>query len=181
MTVDLEPARRKPDQGWRTDPRRLRRSSPNYVMSDEEREANRARYAERDRARSKRRTRDRELQRQAARAADAVSLAAQVAKVRHEARLGLLPPPGRLAAVDVAALLLLGPLGAVGCGATLLRSLDVLMGKGRHPVSVLVAAGPWTDEAALRAALDAFRSRLVAIGLRVCRRKAGWRLTRATA
>ncbi|MDP4022431.1 hypothetical protein Q8W71_07340 [Methylobacterium sp. NEAU 140] len=172
-------AKRKPDQSWRQDHLHLRWNGPGYVMSDEERAARRAAYAERDRVASKAHTRRREIERQAARAADAARLAEEVRKIRGEARLGLLPPPGRLAAVDMDALLLIGPLGAVGCGAALLRSLAVLMGKGRHPVPALVAAGSWKDEAALQTAVEAFRPRLAAIGLRLCRRKLGWRLTSA--
>ncbi|MDP4022043.1 hypothetical protein Q8W71_05375 [Methylobacterium sp. NEAU 140] len=76
------------------------------------------------------------------------------------------------------AMLLIGPLGAIGCDATLLRSLAVLTGKGRHPVPSLLAVGRWKDEAALQAAVGAFRPRMAATGLRICRRKAGWRLTR---
>lgn len=40
---------------------------------------------------------------------------------------------------------------------------------------LLLAAGRWQDETALKAALEAFRPKLVAIELRVCRRKGGRR------
>lgn len=43
----------------------------------------------------------------------------------------------------------------------------------------LLTAGRWQNEAALRAALEAFRPKLAATGLRVCRRKARWRLAKA--
>ncbi|MCJ2087787.1 hypothetical protein MKK88_17630 [Methylobacterium sp. E-005] len=113
-----------------------------------------------------------------AKAADAARLAAEVNRICSEIRLGVKPPAGRLAAVNMADMLLLGPLGAVGCGGALLRTLHVLAARRRHPVPCLMAAGRWQDEAALRAALEAFRPRLMAIGLRICRRKAGWRLAK---
>lgn len=124
--------------------------------------------------------RARDLQRQSARAADIARVAAEVEKIRSEARLGILPPSGRLAAVDLDALIIAGPLGAVGLSASVLRSLQVLAQGRRHPVAALVAAAPWRDEAALTTAIEAARPRLAAVGLRVCRRKAGWRLASAT-
>lgn len=93
-------------------------------------------------------------------------------------RVGVKQPPGRLAAVDIAAMLLLGPSGGVGCGEALLRTLEVLVGRGWHPVPPRLVAGRWQDETALRTAQEAFRSKLAADGLRVCRRIAGWRLSR---
>lgn len=123
------------------------------------------------------RPRSREVLRQAARAADAARVAAETARIRKEAVFGLLPPPGQLAAVDLEALLVIGPLGAIGGPAALLRSLQVLAQGKRHPVSALLPG--WRDEAALCAAVEAFRPRLAAVGLRVCRRKAGWRLASA--
>lgn len=158
--------------------RQLRRASPPYRMSDEERAARHAEYAARDRAHAALIRAKRAHERALAKEADAGRLAAEVARIRSEVRMGVKPPAGRLAAVDVAAMLLLGPLGAVDCGGALLRTLEVLVGKGRHPVSSLLAAGRWQDETALRAALEAFRPKLAAIGLRVCRRKAGWRLSK---
>lgn len=121
----------------------------------------------------------RAVARQAARAADAARVAEEAARVRREARLGIVPPDGRLAAVDAAALLVIGPLGAIGCSSALTRTFEVLARGGRHPVEALVATG-WRDEATLDAAVEAFRPRLAAIGLRICRRKAGWRLAAAT-
>ncbi|AWN36534.1 hypothetical protein [Methylobacterium radiodurans] len=126
-----------------------------------------------------RRARERELRRQAARAAEASRVAAETARVRSEARLGILPPPGKLASVDLDALIIAGPLGAVGLPVGVLRSLQVLAQGKRHPVAALISAGHWRDEAALAAALDAARPRLAATGLRICRRKGGWRLAAA--
>ncbi|KAA0121002.1 hypothetical protein CIW48_26205 [Methylobacterium sp. P1-11] len=141
--------------------------------------ARRAEYAARDRAHAAAIRAKRAHERALAKAADAAQLATEVDRIRSEVRVGVKAPAGKLAAVDTAAMLLLGPQGAVGCGGALLRTLEVLAGKGRHPVPSLLAAGRWQDEAALRAALEAFRPKLAAIGLRVCRRKAGWRLARA--
>ncbi|MCJ2102703.1 hypothetical protein [Methylobacterium sp. E-046] len=151
-----------------------------YRMSDEERAARRVEYAARDRLHAATIRAKRAGERALAKEADAARLAAEVDRIRSEIRLGVKPPAGKLAAVDAAAMLLLGPQGAVGCSGALLRTLQVLVGKRRHPVPSLLAAGRWQDEAALRAALEAFRPKLAAIGLRVCRRKAGWRLARAS-
>lgn len=149
---------------------------PPYRMSDEERVARRAEYTARDRAHAAVIRAKRAGERALAKAADAARMATEVDRIRLEIRLGVKPPSGTLAAVDVAGMLLLGPLGAVGCGGALLRTLEVLVGRGRHPVPSLLAAGRWQDEAALWVALEAFRPRLMAAGLRICRRKAGWRL-----
>lgn len=140
--------------------------------------ARRAEYTARDRLHAATIRAKRAGARALAKEGDAARLAAEIDRIRSEVRLGVKAPAGRLAAVDVAAMLLLGPQGAVGCGGALLRTLDVMVGKGRHPVPSLLSAGPWQDEAALRAALEAFRPKLAAIGLRLCRRKAGWRLAR---
>lgn len=141
--------------------------------------ARRAEYAARDRAHAVMIRAKRAHERAVAKEADAARLAAEVDRIRSEVRLGVKPPAGKLCAVDAAAMLLVGPQGAVGCGGALLRTLEVLAVKGRHPVPSLLAAGRWQDEAALRVALEAFRPKLAAIGLRVCRRKAGWRLAKA--
>lgn len=110
---------------------------------------------------------------------DAARLAAEVARIRSEVCVGVKPLAGRLAAVDMVGMLLIRPLAGVDCGGALLRTCEVLAGRGRHPVPSLLAVGPWQDYAALRAALESFRPKLTAIGLRVCRRKAGGRLAKA--
>jgi hypothetical protein len=61
-----------------------------------------------------------------AKKADAARLGAEVARVRSEIRVSVRPSAGKLVAVDVAAMLLLGPQGAVGYSGALLRTLDVL-------------------------------------------------------
>ncbi|GJE49972.1 hypothetical protein GOFOIKOB_3013 [Methylobacterium tardum] len=152
---------------------------PHYKMSDEERDARRVGYAARDRAHAAVIRAKRAHERALAKEADAARMAVEVDRIRSEIRVSVKSPTGRLAAIDAAGMLILGPQGAVGCGGALLRTLEVLVGKGRHPVPSLLAVGPWQDEAALRAALDAFRPKLAAIGLWVCRRKAGWRLAKA--
>jgi hypothetical protein len=60
-----------------------------------------------------------------------------------------------------------------------MRTLAPLAAGGRHPGSALVAAGAWRDEGALREALDALAPKLSALGLRICRRKAGLRMAKA--
>ena len=95
------------------------RSALYDVPTDEERAARREAYTERDRAAS----RQQEVLRQAARATDAARQAVEVAKVRSEVRLGILRPPGTLAAADMGSLLITGPLGSIGCPERLLRCL----------------------------------------------------------
>ncbi|MCJ2051249.1 hypothetical protein [Methylobacterium sp. J-070] len=156
-----------------------RTPAPKHVMSPEERVARHAEYAARDRLHAAMVRAKRAHERALAKEADAVRLAAEVDRIRSEVRLGVKSPAGKLAAVDVAGMLLLGPLGGVGCGGALLRTMEVLVSKGRHPVPSLLAAGRWEDEAALRAAVEAFRPKLAAIGLRICRRKAGLRIAKS--
>lgn len=154
--------------------RRPSRILPPYCMSGEEHAARPAEYAAWDRLHAAQVMARRANERASAKEADAARVIAEVTRIR----LGLKPPAGRLAAVDANAMLLLGPQGAVGCGGALLRTLETLSGRGRHSVPSLLAAGPWHDETALRAAMAAIRPKLAAIGLRLCRRKTGWRLSR---
>jgi hypothetical protein len=49
---------------------------------------------------------------------------------------------------------------------------------GRHRPAVLTAADNWADEPALRGALAALAPKLGAIGVRICRRKAGLRMAK---
>ena len=49
---------------------------------------------------------------------------------------------------------------------------------GRHLPAVLVAAGEWSGEDALRDALAALGRKLAVLGLRVDRRKAGLRMAK---
>jgi hypothetical protein len=61
----------------------------------------------------------------------------------------------------------------------MVRTLGPLAVGGRHLPAVLVTAGGWQDEEALREALTGLGLKLAAIGLRVCRRKAGLRMAKA--
>jgi hypothetical protein len=93
----------------------------------------------------------------------------------------LRPPPGRLFAVDGAALLLRGPQGGIGSTERMVRTLAPLAAGGRHLPAVLMAAGGWQDEEALQEALAGLGPKLAALGLRICRRKAGLRMAKAPA
>lgn len=111
----------------------------------------------------------------AARAASAAqALTAQVQR-------GFRPPAGKLFGVDTVGLLLIGPAGALGTSERMARTLAPLAAGGRHLPAVLVTAGGWQDEEALRKALAGLAPKLAAIGLRVCRRKAGIRMAKARA
>lgn len=80
--------------------------------------------------------------------------------------------------MDTAALLLIGPAGALGTSSRIARTLEPLAAGGRHPVAVLMEAGGWADEDVLGEALAGVAPKLGAIGLRVCRRKAGLRMAK---
>lgn len=88
------------------------------------------------------------------------------------------PPPGKVFGVDTAALLLIGPAGALGTTTRMAKTLEPLAAGGRHLQPVLLAAGSWADEAALREALTAIAPKLSVLGLRICRRKAGLRMAK---
>ncbi len=118
------------------------------------------------------------IARQKAKAEEAACAAAAAQALTQQVMPGLRPPPGRLFAADEAALLLRGPLGGLGTTDRIARTLTPLAAGGRHLPVVLVAAGGWEDEQALREALAALAPKLAAIGLRICRRKAGLRMTK---
>ncbi|MCJ2132786.1 hypothetical protein MKK69_01680 [Methylobacterium sp. J-026] len=111
-------------------------------------------------------------------AARAASAAQALAK---QVQPGLQPPAGRLFATDTAALLLRGPLGGISSTERMVRTLTPLAAGGRHAAAVLVAAGGWQDEVALREALAALGPKLAVLGLRICRRKAGLRMAKVPA
>lgn len=114
--------------------------------------------------------------------AKAEEAARDVEAARALARLvqpGLRPPPGKLFATDAAGLVLRGPAGGIGSSSRIIETLQPLAQAGRHSADALVAAGKWTDEAALRKALDALAPKLAVSGLRICRRKAGLRMAKA--
>jgi hypothetical protein len=88
------------------------------------------------------------------------------------------PPPGKVFGVDTAGLLLIGPAGALGTTSRMARTLAPLAAGGRHAAAVLVAAGGWQDEDALRDALAALGPKLAVLGLRICKRRAGLRIAK---
>jgi|GEM_PF-3001032 len=113
--------------------------------------------------------------------AKAEAAARDVEAARALARLvqpGLRPPPGRLFAVDVDALVIRGPAGGLGTSERVVRTLAPLAAGGRQPANALVEAGAWRDEVALREALTGIGGKLAALGLRIDRRKAGLRMAR---
>jgi len=107
-------------------------------------------------------------------ARDAAAAQALLARVQRAFR----PPPGKLFSVDTAALLLIGPTGALGTTKRMAKTLEPLVASGRHTATVLMAAGDWVDEAALREALAGLGPKLAVLGLRVDRRKAGLRMAK---
>ncbi|APT31382.1 hypothetical protein MCBMB27_02091 [Methylobacterium phyllosphaerae] len=104
--------------------------------------------------------------------------AAAARSLRARVQSRLRPPAGRLFAVDAAALVIQGPAGGLGSSERIVRTLAPLAAGGRHPAAALVAAGGWQDEAALREALSGLGPKLAALGLRICRRKAGLRMAK---
>lgn len=106
--------------------------------------------------------------RQVAREAEAARVAAAGAALRAQVQRGFKPPTGRLWAADAAALLLIGPAGGISLSAAGCAALAPLAVGGRHP-----------EPAELRTVLDGLAPRLAAVGLRVCRRKAGVRIAKA--
>ena len=76
-------------------------------------------------------------------------------------------------------MLLIDPGGRIGSSERAVKTLAPLATGGRHSAAVLVAAGGWRDEAALREALKALAAKLAAIGLRIDRRKTGIRMAKA--
>lgn len=111
--------------------------------------------------------------------AEAVARNAATAEaLRAQVQRTFRPPPGKLFGVDATGLLLIGPAGALGTSNRMARTLEPLAAGGRHLPAALVAAGSWQDEAALREALDALAPKLAALGLRICRRKAGIRMAK---
>lgn len=111
--------------------------------------------------------------------AEAAARAAVAAKaIANQVQPGLRAPPGRAFAVEAEALVLRGPAGGIGTSERIVRMLQPLAAGGRHPATALMAAGGWSDEQALREALDAIAPKLAAVGLRVCRRRTGLRMAR---
>jgi hypothetical protein len=111
-------------------------------------------------------------------AAAAARAAAAATALARQVQPGLRAPPGRLFALDADGLVLRGPKGGIGSSERIVRTLEPLCAGGRHPTATLVAAGKWADEASLREALNALAPKLAVLGLRLCRRKAGLRMTK---
>ena len=63
--------------------------------------------------------------------------------------------------------------GGIGTTKKGVKTVAPLAAGGRRLPAVLVGAGGWADEAALREGLDAVTPKLAVLGLRICRRKAG--------
>lgn len=103
-----------------------------------------------------------------AKAEEQARIEAAQAALAAQLRRGLKPPPGRLWSVDPAALLLIGPGGAIPASAKACAALAPLAVGGRHP-----------EPAELRTALDGLAPRLAAVGLRIDRRRAGVRVGKA--
>lgn len=114
-----------------------------------------------------------------AKADDATRTAEAARVLRSQVQSGLKPPAGKLFSVDIGGMVLCGPAGGIGTSERMARTLAPLAAGGRHPGNALVAAGTWVDEGALREALAGLAPKLEAVGLRICRRKAGLRMARA--
>lgn len=86
------------------------------------------------------------------------------------------PPSGKLFGVDVEALIVIGPKGAIGTTAAMARLLAPLAAGGRHDEAEIAAVTGCRDVMHLRELLTGIAGKLAAIGLRVDRRKTGIRI-----
>lgn len=120
----------------------------------------------------------REIARRKAKAEETARNTAAAQALARQVQPGLRPPAGCLFDVDAAGMVLRGPAGGIGSSTRIIETLRPLAQGGRHPAAALVTAGKWADETALREALQALAPKLAAIGLRVCRRKAGIRMAK---
>jgi len=121
----------------------------------------------------------REVARRKAKAEAEARNAAAARQLQASVQRAYRPAPGEVFSVDIAGLLLLGPAGALGTSSKMAATLAPLAAGGRHPITVLMAAGGWADEQALREALAAIVPKLGALGLLINRRKAGLRMAKA--
>lgn len=111
--------------------------------------------------------------------AEAAARAASAAReLQAQVQRSFRPPAGKLFGVDMAALLLIGPSGALGTTSRMAKTLAPLAAGGRHLPAVLMTAGGWQDEEALREALAGLAPKLAVVGLRLCRRKTGLRMAK---
>ena len=99
--------------------------------------------------------------------------------LRSQVQPAFRPPPGKLWKVDDAAMLIVGPAGGIGTTPVMARTLQALAASGRHDEAAVAAATGWRDVAHLREALDGLAPKLSVLGLRIDRRKAGIRVTKA--
>lgn len=120
----------------------------------------------------------RAILRESERAAVKAKVAAEAAALRASVLTAYRPPAGKILAVDVAGLIVIGPNGGIGVTPLLARTMVVLATPGRHTVEEVVNAG-WRDAAHLREGLEAFAGKLTAIGLQMSQRKTGLRITKA--
>ena len=182
VSTDLAPAkppRRKPDQSWRKRHLQHRWNPKPIPPTAEERAAARASYAARDRAAAAVIRENRRRARVAEKAAEAARLAQEARRLAPDVFTRIRPPHGRLMAVDVAALLIIGPAGAIGSTSLVIATMAILALGGRPNLEELVGAG-WRDEAHLQEGMTALEPKLTALGLRICRRKVGWRVSKLT-
>ncbi|MCJ2083214.1 hypothetical protein [Methylobacterium sp. J-090] len=112
--------------------------------------------------------------------AEAAAIAASAVKaLQGQVQPAFQPPSGRLWKVDAEARIIVGPKGGIGTTPIIVKTLEALSAPGRHLEEVVAAAGGWRDVAHLREALAGIAPKLAVIGLRLDRRKAGVRITKA--
>lgn len=120
----------------------------------------------------------RQINAAAERAATGERLSAVTAAIRSQVQSGFMLPPGKQWTVDVGALLLIGPAGAIGVSALMARTLVALSGSGRHDEARIVASAGCRDVPHLRELLAGIAGRLAAVDLRVDRRRTGIRIAK---
>ena len=136
-------------------------------------------YAAMMRAATKGTKSSRQIAAEKARAEHEVRMAREAGALRAQVQRGFKPPPGRLWGVDAAAQLIIGPAGALGTSPVIVRTLEALATPGRHDEAVVASAGGWRYIDHLREAMVGVAPKLAVVGLRLDRRKAGIRITKA--
>ncbi|KQT96067.1 hypothetical protein ASG60_20755 [Methylobacterium sp. Leaf469] len=112
--------------------------------------------------------------------AEAATIAASATRaLQSQVQPAFRPPAGRLWRVDAEARIIIGPAGGIGTTPVIVRTLEALSTPGRHDEAVVAAGGGWRDVGHLREAMAGLAPKLAAIGLRLDRRKAGIRITKA--
>ena len=121
--------------------------------------------------------RERDRQLAVAKKAEKQVQATEAARVfQGQVMPGFRPPAGKLWGVDEAALMIVGPKGAIGTTAAMAKVLRPLAAGGRHDEAGIAAATGCRDVQQLREVLTGNAGKLAAVGLRVDRRKAGIRI-----